>query len=111
MVYGLSGLLYFINRLVIYSSGRILGKGVLRRSIIAATIIIISYIFANRLERYSTVAGLLGVGAGNSNGLADSNIFRNLLLYFSFTVDGGSIIYIFNYILISGGMGASGYWV
>ena len=59
-----------------------------------AIIIAISYISANRLERYSTVAGLLEVRASNSNGLANNNIFRGLPLRSNFMVDGGSIIYI-----------------
>ena len=77
----------------------------------AAMIVTISYMSASRLERCSTVVGLLGLGAGNSNNLADSSIFHGLPLYPSFTVNGGSIAYISNYTLISGGIGASGYWV
>ena len=88
-----------------------MGKRVLRRSVIAAIIIIIFCISANRLERYNTVAGLLGVGINNSNGLADSNIFYNLPLRFNFTVDGGNIAYISNYTLIFNGIGISKYRV
>ena len=90
---------------------------VLYLSVIAVIIIAISYISANRLERRSTVAGILGasstvgVGTGNSNNLSDSNIFRGLLLRPNFMVNSGNIIYIFSYTLISNGIGASGYRV
>ena len=106
-----SGTVYSTNGPVIYLSGGISGKEVSRRSVIAATIIIIFYISVNRLKRRSAVTGLLRVGAGNSNGLADNNIFRNLLLYSNFTVNGGNIAYISNYILISSGIGILEYWV
>ena len=91
--------------------------GVSYLSVIAVIIITIFYISANRLERYNTVVGILGansiigVGTGGSNGLSDNNIFRGLFLRFSFIVNSGSITYIFNYTLISSGIGASEYWV
>ena len=88
----------------------------------AAIIIVISYISANRLERRGIVIGILGagvsgsniliteVGAGNSNNLAGDTIFRNLFLRFGFTAN-SRIVYIFGYILIFRGIRASGYRV
>ena len=85
--------------------------------IIVIIIVTISYISANRLERRSAVAGILGaggiigVGIGIGNGLFDSAVFCGLPLRFSFAVGDSSMAYISNYALISGGMGISGYWV
>ena len=96
-------------------SGNSKSVGILYLFVIAAIIIVIFYISANRLEYYSTVIGILGagstIGTGNSNNLSDSVIFYNLPLYFNFTVGDGNIAYISNYTLISGGIGISGYWV
>ena len=106
---------------MVYLNSRLSGEGVLRRFIIAATIVAIFCIFANRFERCGIVIGILGagissggnilimgVGAGNSNNLAGDIIFRNLFLRFSSVVS-SRIIYIFNYTLISRRIGVSEY--
>ena len=78
-------------------------------------IIAIFYISVNRLERRSTIAGILGagniIGINRSNSLFDSVIFYGLPLRFDFTVSNDNIAYIFGYALIFRGIGASGYWV
>ena len=96
-------------------SGNSKSVRILYLSVIAAIIIIIFYISVNRLEYYSIAMRILGagsaIGTGSSNNLFDSVIFRGLPLRFGFTVGDGNIAYIFNYALISRGMGTSGYRV
>ena len=117
LVYIIGGPAYSTNGLVgCFSSG------VLRRSIIAAIIIVISYISANRLECCSIVIRTLGAGAGgnsilvtgvgtgSNNSLVGDIIFRSLFLRFGSAIS-SRIAYIFSYTLIFRGIGASEYRV